>query len=119
MIIEKIIPTNSDIYNKWKTFFSLIGEKMDKEGWMQLFAIWTLTVCGIVLSMDIQDRYVYWNWDGWLIGFTKLFIVSNTDLLCVSALGIVKINVVSSNLESDLISSFIPIKELVLSRVRG
>ena len=76
MIIEKIIPTNSDIYNKWKTFFSLIGEKMDKEGWMQLFAIWTLTVCGIVLSMDIRDRYVYWNWDGWLIGFTKLFIVS-------------------------------------------
>ena len=76
MIIEKIIPTNSDIYNKWKTFFSLIGEKMDKEGWIQLFAIWTLTVCGIVLSMDIQDRYVYWNWDGWVLGFLKLFIVS-------------------------------------------
>lgn len=76
MIIEKIIPTNSDIYNKWKTFFSLIGEKMDGEGWMQLFAIWTLTVCGIVLSMDIQDRYVYWNWDGWVLGFLKLFIVS-------------------------------------------
>ena len=49
---------------------------MDKEGWMQLFAIWTLTVSGIVLSMDIQDRYVYWNWDGWPLGFLKLFMVS-------------------------------------------
>ncbi|MFL2982868.1 MAG: hypothetical protein ACJZ12_00580 [Candidatus Neomarinimicrobiota bacterium] len=76
MIIEKIVPIDSDMYNKWRHFFSLVGDRMDLEGWMQLFAIWTLTVSGIVISMDIQDRYVYWNWDGWLIGFVKLILVS-------------------------------------------
>jgi hypothetical protein len=26
--------------------------------------------------MDIQDRYVYWDWDGWIVGLVKLMIVS-------------------------------------------
>ena len=53
-----------------------MGEKSDSQGWVQLFAIWTLTVAGIVLSMDMQDRYVYWEWDGWMVGLVKLMIVS-------------------------------------------
>jgi len=43
---------------------------------VQLFTIWTLTVAGIVLSMDMQDRYVYWEWDDWMVGLVKLMIVS-------------------------------------------
>ena len=76
MIIEKIVPVGSQNHMRWKDFFSNIGKKADSQGWIQLFSIWTLTVAGIVLSMDIQDRYVYWDWDGWIVGLVKLMIVS-------------------------------------------
>jgi len=76
MIIEKIVPVGSQNHMRWKDFFSNIGKKADSQGWIQLFSIWTLTVAGIVLSMDMQDRYVYWDWDGWIVGLVKLMIVS-------------------------------------------
>ena len=76
MIIEKIVPIGSQNHLRWKEYFSIIGNKSDFQGWIQLFSIWTLTVAGIVLSMDIQDRYVYWDWDGWIVGLVKLMIVS-------------------------------------------
>ena len=76
MIIEKIVPIGSQNHMRWKDSFSVIGNKADCQGWIQLFSIWTLTVAGIVLSMDIQDRYVYWDWDGWIVGMVKLMIVS-------------------------------------------
>ena len=76
MIIEKIAPIGSQNHLRWKESFSIIGNKADSQGWIQLFSIWTLTVAGIVLSMDMQDRYVYWDWDGWIVGLVKLMIVS-------------------------------------------
>jgi len=76
MIIEKIVPVGSQNHMRWKDFFSNIGKKADSQGWIQLFSIWTLTVAGIVLSMDMQDRYVYWDWAGWIVGLVKLMIVS-------------------------------------------
>ena len=76
MLIEKIIPVGSDLHSAWSRYFSELGKKIDSQGWVQLFSIWTLTVGGIVLSMDIKDRYIYWEWSGWIEGFIKLFIVS-------------------------------------------
>jgi len=76
MILEKIVPVDSQLYLRYKQIFSIMGEKSDSQGWVQLFGIWTLTVAGIVLSMDMQDRYVYWDWDGWMVGLVKLMIVS-------------------------------------------
>ena len=76
MILEKIVPVDSQPYLRYKQIFSIMGEKSDSQGWVQLFTIWTLTVAGIVLSMDMQDRYVYWEWDGWMVGLVKLMIVS-------------------------------------------
>ena len=76
MLIEKIIPVGSDLYSVWSGYFSELGKKIDSQGWVQLFSIWTLTVGGIVLSMDLSDRYIYWEWSGWIEGFLKLFIVS-------------------------------------------
>ena len=76
MILEKIVPVDSQLYLRYKQIFSIMGEKSDSQGWVQLFGIWTLTVAGIVLSMDMQDRYVYWEWDGWMVGLVKLMIVS-------------------------------------------
>jgi len=76
MLIEKIIPVGSDVYSVWSGSFSELGKKIDSQGWVQLFSIWTLTVGGIVLSMDLSDRYIYWEWSGWIEGFTKLLIVS-------------------------------------------
>ena len=76
MLIEKIIPVGSDLYSLWSGYFSELGKKIDSQGWVQLFSIWTLTVGGIVLSMDLSDRYIYWEWSGWIEGFIKLLIVS-------------------------------------------
>ena len=76
MLLERILPTNSRLYSKWHPQFSAFGEKIDAQGWMQLFTIWTLIVAGTVVSMDWNDRYVYWEWDGWLIGLLKLMFVS-------------------------------------------
>ena len=76
MLIEKIIPVGSDLYSVWSGYFSELGKKIDSQGWVQLFSIWTLTVGGIVLSMDLSDRYIYWEWSGWIEGFIKLLIVS-------------------------------------------
>ena len=50
MLIEKIIPVGSDLYSVWSGYFSELGKKIDSQGWVQLFSIWTLTVGGIVLS---------------------------------------------------------------------
>ena len=76
MLIEKIIPVGSDLHSAWSRYFSELGKKIDSQGWVQLFSIWTLTVGGIVLSMDLNDRYTYWEWSGWIEGFIKLFMVS-------------------------------------------
>ena len=76
MLIEKIIPVGSDLYSVWSGYFSELGKKIDSQGWVQLFSIWTLTVGGIVLSMDLSDRYIYWEWSGWIEGFIKLLTVS-------------------------------------------
>lgn len=76
MLIEKIIPVGSDLYSVWSGYFSELGKKIDSQGWVQLFSIWTLTVGGIVLSMDLSDRYTYWEWSGWIEGFIKLLIAS-------------------------------------------
>ena len=76
MLIEKIIPVGSDLYSVWSGYFSELGKKIDSQGWVQLFSIWTLTVGGIVLSMDLSDRYIYWEWSGWIEGIIKLLIVS-------------------------------------------
>lgn len=76
MLIEKIIPVGSDLYSVWSGYFSELGKKIDSQGWVQLFSIWTLTVGGIVLSMDLSYRYTYWDWSGWIEGFIKLLIVS-------------------------------------------
>ena len=76
MLIEKIIPVDSKSYLSWRDNFSALGNKIDSQGWIQLFTIWTLTIAGVVVSMDFQDRYVYWQWDGWMIGLLKLAAVS-------------------------------------------
>ena len=76
MLIEKIIPVDSKSYLSWRDNFSALGNKIDSQGWIQLFSIWTLTIAGVVVSMDFQDRYVYWQWDGWMIGLLKLAAVS-------------------------------------------
>ena len=76
MLIEKLIPVGSDSYSVWRGYSSELGKKIDSQGWAQLFSIWTLTVGGIVLSMDLSDRYIYWEWSGWIEGLLKLFIVS-------------------------------------------
>ena len=56
---------------------------MDAGGLIQLFIIWTLTVSGIVANMDHTNRFVYWEWSGWMIGLIKLCLVSIVFLVWI------------------------------------
>lgn len=76
MILEKLVPIDSSYYKKYQNLFKLIGTQLDRQGWIHLFTIWTLTVSGIVVTMDANNRFVYWMWDGWTIGLIKLAIAS-------------------------------------------
>jgi hypothetical protein len=107
MLIEKIIPVGSDLYSVWSGYFSELGKKIDSQGWVQLFSIWTLTVGGIVLSMDLTDRYIYWEWSGWIEGFIKLLIVSILFIFILKPNGIWTAGTKRLNIKEFLIHSVI------------
>ena len=107
MLIEKIIPVSSDLYSLWKGHSSKIGKKIDSQGWVQLFSIWTLTVGGIVLSMDLSDRYIYWEWSGWIEGFIKLLLVSIVFIIILKPNGMWTAGTKRLNIKEFLIHSAI------------
>ena len=107
MLIEKIIPVGSNLYSVWKGHSSKIGKKIDSQGWVQLFSIWTLTVGGIVLSMDLSDRYIYWEWSGWIEGFIKLLLVSIVFLIILKPNGMWTAGTKRLNIKEFLIHSAI------------
>ena len=107
MLIEKIIPVGSDLYSVWSGYFSELGKKIDSQGWVQLFSIWTLTVGGIVLSMDLTDRYIYWEWSGWIEGFIKLLIVSILFIFILKPNGMWTAGTKRLNIKEFLIHSVI------------
>ena len=107
MLIEKIIPVGSDLYSVWSGYFSELGKKIDSQGWVQLFSIWTLTVGGIVLSMDLSDRYIYWEWSGWIEGFIKLLIVSILFIFILKPNGMWTAGTKRLNIKEFLIHSVI------------
>ena len=76
MLVERIFPPTSTLYNKWQDSFVKWGEFLDMGGLIQLFTIWTLTVAGIVMQMGSVDRFVYWQWNGWIIGLIKITVVT-------------------------------------------
>ena len=107
MLIEKIIPVGSDLYSVWSGYFSELGKKIDSQGWVQLFSIWTLTAGGIVLSMDFSDRYIYWEWSGWIEGFIKLLIVSILFIFILKPNGMWTAGTKRLNIKEFLIHSVI------------
>ena len=76
MIVARLFPKNSKNFKHAQPFFKNMGDAMDSGGWVRLFSFWTLIVAGIVLNMDFENRYVYWNWSGWEYGLLKLLIAS-------------------------------------------
>ena len=107
MLIEKIIPVGSNLYSVWKGHSSKIGKKIDSQGWVQLFSIWTLTVGGIVLSMDLSDRYIYWEWSGWIEGFIKILLVSIVFIIILKPNGMWTAGTKRLNIKEFLIHSAI------------
>ena len=107
MLIEKIIPVGSNLYSEWKGHSSKIGKKIDSQGWVQLFSIWTLTVGGIVLSMDLSDRYIYWEWSDWIEGFIKLLLVSIVFIIILKPNGMWTAGTKRLNIKEFLIHSAI------------
>ena len=76
MIIARLFPKNSNYFDKYHSLFVDLGKTTDSMGLLRLFSFWTLIVAGIVVSMDFNDRYVYWNMNGWELGFVKIFFAS-------------------------------------------
>ena len=76
MIVARLFPKTSSNYKNFQPFFQRLGDKMDSGGWVRLFSLWALIVAGVVLNMDFEDRYVYWRWNGWEFGLTKLFFAT-------------------------------------------
>ena len=76
MLVEKIFPRETKRYTDFKIFFVRVSGFIEKNSMMRLFVIWSLTVCGTVLSAGIENRFVYWSWSDTLIGLTKLIIIT-------------------------------------------
>jgi len=76
MILARLFPKKSKIFEQNKQFFTKLGITMDSGGWIQLFTVWTLVVAGMVISKGSIDRYMYWEWAGWGRGFLKLGFVT-------------------------------------------
>ena len=76
MLVKRLAPPGSKTYEQLQNYFIKYGNYIEKNGWIQLFFIWTLVVAGIVVSMDFGNRYIYWEWNGWGLGLLKLFIVT-------------------------------------------
>lgn len=92
MLIEKIFPLKSNLYFNLNKLFVKVGSKIDKIGLIQLFSIWTVTVAGIVFDMGLTDRFVYWDWSNWKIGFSKLFFVTLVFIFFLKPRGLWKID---------------------------
>ena len=76
MIIARLFPKKSNYFNRLNSLFVDLGKKMDSMGLLRLFSLWTLVVAGIVVGIDINERFVYWSWQGWAIGLMKIIIIS-------------------------------------------
>ena len=76
MLVERIFPKDSQRYIDIQKFFEEAGNFIEKFSIMRLFIIWSMTVCGTVLSAGLEDRFVYWDWSGSTTGLIKLAIVS-------------------------------------------
>ncbi|MBT3179745.1 MAG: hypothetical protein HOB40_06140 [Candidatus Marinimicrobia bacterium] len=81
MLVERFFPSNSSNYQKFKSFFNRLGDTLDEKDIIQLFTIWTFTVSGFVLDVGLNDRFVYWEWSGWLLGSIKLGFVTAIFLM--------------------------------------
>tara|TARA_B100001996_G_scaffold373519_1_gene351090 strand:+ start:62 stop:892 length:831 start_codon:yes stop_codon:yes gene_type:complete len=76
MLVEKIFPKDSQRYIDIQKNFQEAGIFIEKFSIMRLFIIWSMTVCGSVLSAGLEDRFVYWDWSGSITGLIRLTIVS-------------------------------------------
>ncbi|MBA65522.1 MAG: hypothetical protein CMG55_06955 [Candidatus Marinimicrobia bacterium] len=76
MIIARLFPKKSNYFNRLNSLFVDLGKKMDSMGLLRLFSLWTLVVAGTVVGIDINERFVYWSWQGWAIGLMKIIIIS-------------------------------------------
>ena len=76
MIVARIFPQDSTMYDMWRKPISNLGELLDKYSIIQLFAIWSLTVTGTVLASGLDNRFLYWDWSTWDDGLIRLVVSS-------------------------------------------
>jgi len=76
MFVARLFPKDSTYFKQSQGYFSKLGKTMDSGGWMNLFPIWALVISGIVVNLDYNDRYIYWDWGGWILGLSKLVLVT-------------------------------------------
>jgi len=76
MLVERIFPRDTKRYTDTQKLFEKSGNFIEKFSVMKLFIIWSLTTCGTVLSIGLENRFVYWDWSSGLAGLVRLAIVS-------------------------------------------
>ena len=76
MIVARIFPKDSGLYERCRNPLSKIGELLDNLAVIRLFVIWSLTVTGTTLASGLDDRFLYWDWSTWTGGLLRLMISS-------------------------------------------
>ena len=76
MLLARLIPKDSSNFKNLSFGFKKLGKKFDELGLIFLFPIWTLIGAGLVTSLDFSNRYVYWEWHGYLLGLIRVLVGS-------------------------------------------
>tara|TARA_Y100000590_G_scaffold452457_1_gene595655 strand:- start:2091 stop:2921 length:831 start_codon:yes stop_codon:yes gene_type:complete len=76
MLVEKVFPRDSLRYAVFQKDIKTAGDFIEKFSIIRLFVIWSMTVCGSVLSAGLEYRFVYWDWADSISGLVRIAISS-------------------------------------------
>ena len=76
MLIARAAPPGSNQYVRLRKIAEAIGPGLDRSRPLQWLAIWSMVAAGIAFRSGQADRFVYWEWSGWLDGFLRIILAT-------------------------------------------
>ena len=76
MLIARAAPPGSNQYVRLRKIAEAIGPGVDRSRPLQWLAIWSMVAAGIAFRSGQADRFVYWEWSGWLDGFLRIILAT-------------------------------------------
>ncbi|MEE2765901.1 MAG: hypothetical protein VX600_05375 [Candidatus Neomarinimicrobiota bacterium] len=76
MLISRVAPPESSQYIRARRIAESLGPELDTLKPIQWFAIWSVVVAGMVFRAGQADRFVYWEWSGWMDGSIRIIITT-------------------------------------------